>query len=414
MQDTRSCLADASADTGLVPTGLWRRRRRPANEVAMTWDGGRDDCRASQYIASNRRVACVWGEYSCQFSRVGANGMSNNGAMANPSGLIPRSPVMLATWSFGARAIDAAWPQLGAPGGALDAVVTACREAERDPAVDSVGYGGLPDRDGHVTLDACVMLAPGKAGSVAVLSRHRHPAAVARLVMERTPHLMIAGSQADAFAGECGVPEEPLLSPEAKAAWERWRAEGAAAAVDQSADRGAGLRPVDGAGGGRLFQEERRWAHHDTIGVLAADATGEMAGACSTSGTPYKRPGRVGDSPIIGHGLWVDPEVGAATATGTGELISAVCGSFLVVERMRAGAAPRDAVEEALRRVERIGGLEPHHQVAFVAMARSGAWAAGALRPGFLVSVREGGGPGGAAGSGGARVEAPAVVLRGD
>ncbi len=108
---------------------------------------------------------------------------------------------------------------------------------------------------------------------------------------------------------------------------------------------------------------------------------------------------------------WV---VGAATATGTGELISAVCGSFLVVERMRAGAAPRDAVEEALRRVERIGGLEPHHQVAFVAMARSGAWAAGALRPGFLVSVREGGGPGGAAGSGGARVEAPAVVLRGD
>lgn len=324
-------------------------------------------------------------------------------------------PLILGTWSFSARAADAAWSGLDRGGRALDAAVDACSVAEEDPMVDSVGYGGLPDAEGVVTLDGCVMLAPGRAGSVAGLARHRHPARVARMVMERTRHLMLAGEGADRFADQCGELREEVRAPEAKAAWERWlaRSVGDVSVAGRAAERegvidaslAPGPRPVDPGGGGRLFAQERRWVGHDTIGVLVRDRAGVLAGACSTSGTPFKLPGRVGDSPIIGHGLYVDPGAGAAVATGTGELISAVCGSFLVVERMRAGASPEEALRETLKRVESSFALEPQHQVAFVALRADGAWAAGALRKGFLSIRRD---------AGGSAVEEPAVVLRDD
>ena len=312
---------------------------------------------------------------------------------------MPRMRIV-STWSFGLRANEAAWQHV-AEGRALDAVEAACAYADAASDIDSVGFGGLPDASGRVSLDGCVMLSPAQCGSVAGLRHHLHPVSVARRVMERTPHVMLVGSDADDFADRHGLGRAALLSDEARATYEKWRREGGV--VDQSRDgpsRTLGfdpLRPVDRRHGddGRLFggatlpADEARWRHHDTIGCLALDARGTLAGGCSTSGTPFKVPGRVGDSPIIGHGLYVDPEVGAATATGTGELIMGLCGAFLVVEAMRRGASPADAVREAVERMARAYELQPHHQAAFLAMGRDGSFAAAALRPGYRTSVRD-------------------------
>lgn len=296
-------------------------------------------------------------------------------------------PLLLSTWSFGQRGHAAAWPALGAGGAALDAVEQACTAVEDDPDVDSVGYGGLPDREGEMSLDGCIMLGPGCCGSVAGIRRHRHPVAIARHVMERTNHRLLVGEAADRFAESCGHVAEPLLSPAAREAWKHWRAK--PNTIDQSMDRS--LRPIDTHSTGRLFDRtdaEERWNHYDTVGVLCLDARGDLAGACSTSGTPFKLPGRVGDSPIIGHGLYVDSRAGAATATGTGELIMDVCGSFLAVELMRRGASPLEAICEVLQRIVETAELLPHHQVAMIALQPQGAWASAALRLGYRTSVR--------------------------
>lgn len=317
---------------------------------------------------------------------------------------------IVSTWSFGLRANEDAWPHLAA-GRTLDAVEAACAYADRAPDIDSVGYGGLPDAGGRVSLDGCVMLSPARCGSVAGLRTHLHPVSVARRVMERTPHVMLVGADADAFASREGFPAAELLSPEARATYEKWLREGGV--VDQSRDSGLSaakgigfdpLRPVDRrhGGDGRLFgggdtppepgslpADEARWRHHDTIGCLALGMDGALAGGCSTSGTPFKVPGRVGDSPIIGHGLYVDPRAGAATATGTGELIMGICGAFLVVESMRRGATALEAVREATRRIAESYALEQHHQAAFLAMAPDGSFASAALRPGYRTSVRD-------------------------
>lgn len=339
------------------------------------------------------------------------------------------APILLTTWSFGLRAGRRAWDLLAAGGGALDAVELASIDAEEDPVIDSVGYGGLPDRDGDVTLDACVMLSPRRCGAICALRATRRAASVARRVMERTPHLLLAGAGADAFARAEAFCADTLLSPEARAAWDVWRA--APHTIDQSIDQGveravgaAPPRPVDQGPAGRLFgrsaapgdadspfpADEARYRHHDTIGALALDASGVLAGACSTSGTPYKLPGRVGDSPIVGHGLYVDPGVGAATATGTGELVMGTCGSFLAVEFLRQGAPPVAAVERTLRRIADAGPLESHHQVALIVLRADGAWSAGALRSGYRTTCWMGGASGSASGSGGSAVE-PQVVL---
>lgn len=306
---------------------------------------------------------------------------------------------IVSTWSFGLRANEEAWPHVEG-GRALDAVEAACAYADRAPDIDSVGFGGLPDASGRVSLDGCVMLSPARCGSVAGLRHHLHPVSIARRVMERTPHVMLVGPDADAFADTEGFARADLLSGDAQEAYRKWLREGGV--VDQSRDSGRGLgfdplRPVDRRHGedGRLFggaslpPDEAKWRHHDTIGCLALDASGVLAGGCSTSGTPFKTPGRVGDSPIIGHGLYVDPEVGGATATGTGELIMGVCGAFLVIEAMRRGARVEDAVREAVSRLARSYALEPHHQAAFLAMSRDGDVAAAALRPGYRTSVRD-------------------------
>ncbi|MCH2133008.1 MAG: N(4)-(beta-N-acetylglucosaminyl)-L-asparaginase [Phycisphaerales bacterium] len=301
-----------------------------------------------------------------------------------------RCPFLLSTWSFGQRANEAAWPALAAGGSSIDAVEAVSVFCEDDPEIDSVGYGGLPDRDGAMSLDGCVMLSPEQCGSVCAIRRHRHPVSIARQVMDHTPHIMLAGEGADAFADAHDHPVEELLSPGAREAWEKRQRE----LPEQS--RASSPRPVDVDPRGQLFahgDDESRWSNnHDTIGVLAIDERGTLAGACSTSGMPWKVPGRVGDSPIIGHGLYVDPEGGAAVATGTGELVMAICGSFLAVELMRGGAMPGDAIREVLERIAKRSDLEPGHQIAVIALRPDGHWGSGALRPGFRLATSDAGG----------------------
>lgn len=300
------------------------------------------------------------------------------------------SSLLLSTWSFSVRGHAAAWPALSGTGSALDAVERVCIEAEDDPTVDSVGFGGLPDADGTVALDGCIMLSPRECGGVCDLRRHRNPVSVARRVMERTPFVLLAGAGADAFAEAQGFAETSLLSDAARAHWERWKEH--PHPVDQSKDsRYWPALPVDDGAGGALFhaQFEAKWAGHDTVGALALDGAGTLAGACSTSGMPYTIPGRIGDAPIIGHGLYVDPAHGAVTATGSGELVMGLCSSFLATETMRRGASPVDALGEAIGRIGDAYDLEPEHQVAMIAVRPDGAWASAALRPGYKTVVSD-------------------------
>jgi L-asparaginase/N4-(beta-N-acetylglucosaminyl)-L-asparaginase len=311
------------------------------------------------------------------------------------------APIMISTWSFGQRGNRAAWALLAAGGSALDAVERAASVVEADPEVDSVGLGGLPDASGEVSLDASIMLSPSKSGSVCYVRKYLEVTSIARRVMEKSPHVMLAGAGAEQFAAAEGFAPRDLLTEVARAKWMQWKNDPSRKNPDQSRDSGLGLggtgilpvrsgsgaRPID-TGSPALFDESRWGNLHDTIGVLALDAHGVLAGACSTSGMPYKLPGRVGDSPIIGHGLYVDPEAGAAVATGTGELIMGICGSFLIVEIMRRGASPQDAIAEALARIEKNFKLRIEHQAAFLALRPDGEWSSGALRPGFKVAVR--------------------------
>lgn len=323
------------------------------------------------------------------------------------------SPILLTTWSFGLRAGRDGWALLRAGGCALDAVEATCIAAEVDAGIDSVGYGGLPDCEGTPSFDGCVMTSPRRCGSACFVRSTPHAVSIARAIMERTEHVMLAGAGAEQFAARAGITSRSTLSPAAKASWEEWGRH--PAPIDQSRDGSARPtapapppRPVDSGpgGGGRLFAQsdpEDRFRHHDTIGVLALDHRGELAGGCSTSGTPYKLPGRVGDSPIIGHGLYVDPAAGGATATGAGELIMGVCGTFLAVELMRQGRSPREAATAVVQRIADSGPVAAHQQVAVLALRRDGAWGAAALRSGYRTSRF---GPGG-----GASVEPETVIL---
>ena len=311
-------------------------------------------------------------------------------------------PFLLTTWSFGPTGNDAAMPALAAGGAALDAVVKAATVIEADPTIDSVGVGGLPDADGQVSLDACVMTDPNRCGAVMFLQHYPQAAAIARKVMEETIHVTLAGDGAEAFAALHGFSRAELLTPQAKNVWEQWRKD--PRHIDRDRYRGW-LPPIN--------VEELRGIDvkthphaaeplHDTVTILARDQQGRLAGACTTSGMAFKVPGRVGDSPIVGQGLYVDQEAGAAGATGTGEIISGACGSFLIVELMRRGARPIDAITEALERIRKRFELHREHQVAFVAMSKDGDWASGALRPGFRHTITD---------DQGSRVEDPSMVL---
>jgi N4-(beta-N-acetylglucosaminyl)-L-asparaginase len=281
------------------------------------------------------------------------------------------TPLLISTWSFSLPIIEVEFPNLAAAGTALDVVERCARVAELDESIDSVGFGGLPDREGRCTFDAAVMTSPPESGAVCGIERHRHPVSVARLVMEQTEHSMLVGSLADDFADEHGLPSQTILSESAKLKWEAW----------QKTNTPPIPPPLLDDGTGELF------GSHDTIGTLAIDAGGAMAGSCSSSGMAWKVPGRVGDSPIIGHGLYVDPLRGAATGTGHGELISGICGSFLIVELMGRGASPEEAIHDTLARLAECWPLKKEHQVAFVAITPEGKYAAGSLRPGFKYAV---------------------------
>jgi len=284
------------------------------------------------------------------------------------------TPLLISTWSFSLPIIETEFSKLLKTGSALDVVEACARTAESDESIDSVGYGGLPDREGRCTFDAAVMISPSESGAVCGMERHLHPVSVARLVMNETEHSMLAGSLADDFADSHGLESTSILSERAKTKWETWK---------KSNTPPVPPPPLD-VGTGELF------GSHDTIGTLAIDAGGTMAGSCSTSGMAWKVPGRVGDSPIIGHGLYVDPQRGAATGTGHGELISGICGSFLIVELMGRGASPKDAIYETLSRLAQCWPLQKEHQVAFIATTPSGEFASGALRSGFKYSVCHG------------------------
>jgi N4-(beta-N-acetylglucosaminyl)-L-asparaginase len=286
---------------------------------------------------------------------------------------------IVSTWDFGVGANAAAWQVLAAGGGALDAVEAGARWAESDLCNPTVGRCGNPDRDGVLTLDASIMDGDGRCGAVAALEDIDHPVSVARAVMEKSPHVLLVAEGAQQFALAQGFRKTPLLTDEARHAWRDWL-QTSQYAPQINAERRT--RPGDSH-------------NHDTLGILALDAQGNLAGACTTSGMAWKLHGRVGDSPVIGAGLYVDNEVGAATASGVGEEMIRNAASFLVVELMRRGHSPAEACREAIERVVRKRPDDSKHlQVCFLALGRDGRVGAFALHKGFVFAVRdEGPGP---------------------
>jgi len=292
------------------------------------------------------------------------------GLMASPTA--PGGARVVSTWDFGVGANQAAWKELAAGGNALDAVEAGARWAESDLCNSTVGHCGNPDRDGVLTLDASIMAGDGRCGSVAALADILHPVSVARQVMEKTPHVMLVGEGAQQFAVQQGFERRRLLTADAEKAWREWLKTEHYAPQINAERRGM---PGDKD-------------NHDTLGMLAIDANGQMAGACTTSGMAFKMHGRVGDSPIIGAGLYVDNEVGAATASGMGEEMIRNAASFLVVELMRQGLSPGDACREAIARVVRKRPEASRTlQVCFLALNRKGEVGAYALHRGFVYAV---------------------------
>lgn len=284
----------------------------------------------------------------------------------------PARARVVSTWDFGVGANQAAWQKLLAGGSALDAVETGARWAEGSLCNTTVGHCGYPDRDGVQTLDASIMDGDGRCGSVAALQDILHPVSVARAVMEKTPHVMLVSEGAQQFAVQQGFEKQSLLTPEAKAAWQEWL-------------KTVQYRPQINAERAKVPGNKE---NHDTLGILALDANGHLAGACTTSGMAWKMHGRVGDSPIIGAGLYVDNEVGAATASGVGEEMIRNAASFLVVELMRQGRSPMDACREAIERVvKKRPEASKTLQVCFLAMNRDGEVGAFALHKGFVYAV---------------------------
>ena len=274
-------------------------------------------------------------------------------------------PMVISTWRHGMPANEEAMEVLQGGGKAIDAVEAGVRIPEADPESMSVGLGGLPDREGKVTLDACIMDETGNCGSVSFLQHIKHPISVARLVMDNTPHVMLSGSGALQFALENGFKKENLLTEKAEKRWREWLKE-------------SEYKPVINV------------ENHDTIGLLALDKKGDISGACTTSGLSWKMHGRVGDSPVIGAGMFVDNEVGGACATGVGEAVLKTLGSFLVVELMRQGATPQEACEEAIARIVKNQNYKDM-QIGYLAINKKGEHGAFAVHPGFNYALHQNG-----------------------
>ena len=306
------------------------------------------------------------------FLKLGASGGLLSGsvltACAQESTNTPvNKPIVISTWIDGIAANEAAWGILSTGGRALDAVEQGVRVTESDKGNQTVGIGGRPDRNGFVTLDACIMDEKGDCGSVAFLQDIEHPISVARKVMEETPHVMLVGKGALDFAVANGFERTNLLTPESEEEWQKW--------LEEAPDE---------------VKAEINVENHDTIGMIALDQDGNLSGSCTTSGAAYKLHGRVGDSPIIGAGLYVDNEVGGACATGWGEAVIRIVGSHLVVEFMRQGHHPEEACRLA---VERVIAKNPDYeeiQVGFLALNKNGEYGSYCIQPGFNFAVYDG------------------------
>ena len=271
--------------------------------------------------------------------------------------MINKYPVAVATWNF-QNATTRAGEMLYNGASALDSVEEGVKVEEANLKNTTVGNGGAPDRDGNVTLDACIMNPEGNAGSVVYLKEIEHPVSVARKVMEETPHVMLAGEGALQFAIQQGFKRKNLLTEESEKAWKEWLEH-------------------------KEYKPIINIENHDTIGMLCLDKNGDIAGACTTSGLSYKINGRVGDSPIIGAGLYLDNEVGGAVGTGMGEAIMKSVGSFLIVELMRQGKSPQEACEEAVMRTVKKNPGYRDFQVAYVAMNKEGKIGSYCIHKGF-------------------------------
>ena len=240
----------------------------------------------------------------------------------------------------------------------LTAAVEGVAVEEENPKNTTVGFGGAPDRTGKVTLDACVMNHLGDCGAVVAVENIVNVARLAKDVMEKTPHVMLAGKGAQDFAISEGYKQTDLLTEKSKEDWKKW-----------------------------LESEEYKpiinIENHDTIGMLCLDKNNNISGACTTSGLAYKMRGRVGDSPIIGSGLFIDNKIGGAVATGLGEEVVKTVGSFLVVELMRQGKSPQEACETAVKRIVSSNSQENKFQVAYIAMNKNGDVGSYSIEPGF-------------------------------
>src|SRR5690606_37809062 len=269
-------------------------------------------------------------------------------------------PLVIATWDV-KESTAAAWKVLQEGKSALDAVEQGCSVEEANAEGQSVGIGGLPDIDGNVTLDACIMDSKGNYGAVVYMQNILHPISVARKVMEDTPHVILAGKGAEKFALEKGFKPVDLLTERSKKDWEEWK-------------KTSEYKPIINI------------ENHDTIGMIAIDKNGDIAGGCTTSGLAYKMAGRVGDSPIIGSGLFIDNEIGGATATGLGEEVLKTVGSFLIVELMRQGKTPQQACEEAIGRIIKKNPDFKDFQVGYIAVNKKGETGYYAIHDGFWVT----------------------------
>lgn len=272
-----------------------------------------------------------------------------------------KPPIVVATWTV-KKATAKAWKTLQSGKSSLDAVEQGVMVEEANEKNQTVGLGGLPDRDGNVSLDACIMNKHGDYGAVISIENIKHPVAVARKVMEDTPHVILAGDGAKKFALENGFKTEDLLTASSQKAWEKWK---------QKSE----YKPIINI------------ENHDTIGMLAMDKNGDISGACTTSGLAYKMQGRVGDSAIIGSGLFIDNDIGGATATGLGEEVLKTVGSFLIVELMRQGKTPQEACKEAIKRIITKNPDYKNFQVGYIAMNKKGEVGAFTIHEGFSYTL---------------------------
>ena len=306
-------------------------------------------------------IAGLAGIGAFRATEVAANkdNLAGNGIIQkNTDQVSPTKPVVISTWIHGIKANEEAWSVLGKGGSSLDAVELGVKTAESDPENQSVGLGGFPDREGRVTLDACIMNHEQQCGSVAFLEHIVHPISVARKVMEETPHVMLVGKGALQFAEQQGFKRENLLTEASEKAWRKWLEDSKYAPVINV-------------------------ENHDTIGMLALDELGNLSGACTTSGAAYKMHGRVGDSPIIGAGLYLDNEIGGAVATGLGEAVIRSAGASVAVELMRQGYTPQQACEEVIARIISKEKDPKSLQVGVIALNKQGEVGGSAIHPGF-------------------------------